>query len=89
MTELRRRNMNAREPSSTTSQAVLSTSARLGCNHTRYIRLLLKLLVRGFKKTMSKGTCTEMGRRSAGRERLTGGQKVPGPSRVTGATETR
>ena len=30
-----------------------------------------------------------MGRRSAGRERLTGGQKVPGPPRVTGATETR
>ena len=90
MTELRRRNMKARDPSSTTSQAVLSTSARLGCNHTRYIRLLLKLLVlRGFKKTMSKGTCTEMGRRSAGRERLTGGQKVPGPSRVTGATDTR
>ena len=38
MTELRSRNMKAREPSSTTSQAVLSTSARLGCNQARYIR---------------------------------------------------
>ena len=33
MTELRSRNMKARDPSSTTSQAVLSTSARMGCNH--------------------------------------------------------